>query len=194
MSKPSHWADQEGNTVTAELKAYNESRGGAPKAASATYTEPLYRHPPTSVAADGANVPLELAGVAQQLREKAGFWSSCSGCYESEDGHPMGDYIYSAALECTLGAGCSECGGLGAVWDNADYEGMIQTWLEDAPMPEQQVDVTMINAPRALLERIETWMPEHCQDLTDLQALLNAQPTASPAPTINAGKDTTCNQ
>ncbi|QLG96597.1 hypothetical protein HZF02_32215 (plasmid) [Pseudomonas yamanorum] len=35
-------------------------------------------------------------------------------------------------------------------------------------------DNQMISAPRALLERIETWMPEHCQDLTDLQALLAA--------------------
>ncbi|MGU2419442.1 AAA family ATPase [Burkholderia cenocepacia] len=33
-------------------------------------------------------------------------------------------YPYSAILKCDLGAGCSECGGIGAVWDNTDYTAM----------------------------------------------------------------------
>lgn len=53
-----------------------------------------------------------------------GHWRTCSGCYESEDGYPNGHYPRSDVLGCTLGAGCSECGGIGAVWDNIDYGAM----------------------------------------------------------------------
>ncbi|WP_347815587.1 hypothetical protein [Pseudomonas sp. GD04042] len=65
--------------------------------------------------------PPELEGVADQLQEGNGFWRSCTGCYETEDGHPVGQYLYSKSLHCMLGAGCSECGGIGAVWDSTDY-------------------------------------------------------------------------
>ncbi|QTS88286.1 hypothetical protein JLK41_09035 [Ectopseudomonas khazarica] len=65
--------------------------------------------------------PAELEGVSEVLAEGHGFWRSCSGCHETEDGHPVGSYAYSSVLQCSLGSGCSECGGLGATWDNTDY-------------------------------------------------------------------------
>ncbi|WP_257817994.1 hypothetical protein [Burkholderia glumae] len=71
-----------------------------------------------------AEVPIELADVKETLAKGDGFWRSCSGCHETEDGHPVGKYPYSAILKCYLGAGCSECGGIGAVWDNTDYGAM----------------------------------------------------------------------
>ena len=70
--------------------------------------------------------PAELEGVAEVLAEGHGFWRSCSGCYETEDGHPVGTYAYSSVLQCALGSGCSECGGLGATWDNTDYDLIAQ--------------------------------------------------------------------
>lgn len=93
-----------------------------------------------------ATVPAELEGVAEQIAEGAGFWRSCSGCHETEDGHPMGNYVTSAVLQCDLGAGCSECGGLGAVWDSTDYsetdelleeEGAQQPAVEVEPAVQQ---------------------------------------------------------
>lgn len=40
-----------------------------------------------------------------------GEWTtSCSGCFETEDGHPVGDYPYDAKNHCHIGAGCPECG------------------------------------------------------------------------------------
>ena len=50
-----------------------------------------------------------------------GFWNSCSGCHETNEGAETGFYPYSPEFQCYLGAGCRECGGIGAVWDNADY-------------------------------------------------------------------------
>jgi hypothetical protein len=71
---------------------------------------------------------VELLGVAEVLESGDGFWRSCSGCHETEDGHDVGHYEYSTALNCTLGGGCSECGGIGAVWDNTDYGAMADAW------------------------------------------------------------------
>lgn len=44
-----------------------------------------------------------------------GHWRSCTGCHESDEGHPMGPY--SEDFRCNLGSGCHECGGIGAIWE-----------------------------------------------------------------------------
>jgi hypothetical protein len=62
-----------------------------------------------------------------------GCWRTCSGCYESEDGYPNGPYPHSDVLGCTLGGGCHECGGIGAVWDDIDYEAMAREMLAEEP-------------------------------------------------------------
>ncbi|MBN3838876.1 hypothetical protein [Burkholderia sp. Ac-20349] len=68
---------------------------------------------------------VELSNVHEALTSGKGFWRTCSGCYESEDGHPVGEYPYSEILQCDLGAGCAECSGIGAVWDNTDYDDLV---------------------------------------------------------------------
>ena len=83
------------------------------------------------VDADSVPVAIELADVARTVAEGDGFWASCSGCYETEDGHPVGRYPHSTVFNCALGSGCSECGGLGAVWDDTDYAAM--TAMNEAP-------------------------------------------------------------
>jgi hypothetical protein len=72
--------------------------------------------------------PVELEGVAEVLENGDGFWRTCDGCHETEDGHPVGHYPFSAILKCDLGGGCSECGGIGAVWDDTDYGAMADAW------------------------------------------------------------------
>jgi hypothetical protein len=81
---------------------------------------------------------VELMGVREQIEEGSGFWRECSGCYETEDGHPVGQYGYSDAMRCALGSGCSECGGIGAVWDNTDYEALGHDWVAE----ERDVEVS----------------------------------------------------
>lgn len=66
----------------------------------------------------------QLTPDPEVLKDSAGFWRSCSGCYETVDGYPSGHYPYSKAYGCTLGSGCSECGGIGAIWDTTNYEEM----------------------------------------------------------------------
>lgn len=79
-----------------------------------------------TVAADAAapSLPVELSGVKEALENGDGFWRSCSGCHETNEGYETGHYAYSNVLKCYLGGGCSECGGIGAVWDGADYGAM----------------------------------------------------------------------
>jgi cytochrome c2 len=71
-----------------------------------------------------ADLPIELRGVAEELEQGSGFWRSCSGCHESNEGVPTGPF--SAVFMCHLGGGCRECGGLGAVWDDTDYDDMAE--------------------------------------------------------------------
>lgn len=59
-----------------------------------------------------------------------GQWRPCSGCYDTEDGHPTQRYMHSNVLGCDIGIGCSECGGMGVVWqDFSQYE----TTSDDEP-------------------------------------------------------------
>ena len=62
--------------------------------------------------------------VKEQLAEGDGMWRSCSGCLELEDGQNVHGYPHSDVFGCELGGGCSECGGIGAVWDTTDYAAM----------------------------------------------------------------------
>ena len=40
-----------------------------------------------------------------------GQWTtSCSGCLETEDGHPVGKYPWDEKAKCYVGSGCEECG------------------------------------------------------------------------------------
>lgn len=74
---------------------------------------------------------IRATSIAEAMEGPAGVWRTCSGCYESEDGHPVGTYRFSKMFGCTLGAGCSECGGIGAVWDTTDYGQMAESMLAD---------------------------------------------------------------
>lgn len=60
------------------------------------------------------------ARMAEVAREEAANgaacgWRSCTGCHESHEGVPQGEY--STLFGCHVGSGCSECGGLGVVWE-----------------------------------------------------------------------------
>lgn len=83
--------------------------------------------------------PLEIwiaigANVKERIAEGDGFWRSCSGCCETEDGQNVHGYPHSEVFDCTLGGGCSECGGIGAVWDTTDYGAMADDLAaQDSP-------------------------------------------------------------
>lgn len=66
------------------------------------------------------------ANIIERLAEGDGIWRSCSGCHETEDGQNVHGYPHSDVFGCTLGSGCSECGGIGAVWDTTDYGAMAE--------------------------------------------------------------------
>lgn len=48
-----------------------------------------------------------------EVCEIARWTSSCTGCFESEDGNPVGEYSYDHKAMCHVGAGCRECGHTG---------------------------------------------------------------------------------
>lgn len=79
-------------------------------------------------------IAIELQGVQENISKGYGFWSTCSGCHETEDGHSAGAYPYSKLFKCELGSGCSECGGIGAIWDINNYGEMYRTAPSAAPV------------------------------------------------------------
>jgi hypothetical protein len=88
---------------------------------------------------------IELSEVARILKEGDGVWRPCTGCHELNEGHDTG--AYSKVFGCALGNGCSECGGLGVIWDATDYEAMAEAMMEaEAPTPAAQADSVLEDA------------------------------------------------
>ena len=88
-------------------------------------------------------MPIELEGVAKERDEGSGHWRPCSGCYELNEGHDTGPF--STVFACALGNGCSECGGIGAIWDTTDYAAMgdaMARSIEAPPPAAQQAPAT----------------------------------------------------
>jgi len=84
------------------------------------------------------------ARIAQVIAEEAlegavCGWRSCTGCLESEDGHPVGDYPYSPEFGCQVGAGCSECGGLGVTWEYYSKAGLDAMVKDVTSTPSQRL-------------------------------------------------------
>ncbi len=76
-------------------------------------------------------LPLELRGVQEAVKDGSGFWRSCTGCHELNEGYDTGPF--SKVFGCALGNGCSECGGIGAIWDDTDYEEMAKAMFDTTP-------------------------------------------------------------
>lgn len=89
-------------------------------------------------------IAVELVGVEEAIKEGNGFWKSCTGCYETNEGHPPTGAFFSSVFKCYMGHGCSECGGIGAIWDDTDYEAMADHMMRDdaAPQPAQRNPLT----------------------------------------------------
>lgn len=72
-------------------------------------------------------------------------WRSCTGCHETNEGAETGYYPYSKMFGCYVGGGCSECGGLGVVWEH---------WSEEA-LKAMAADVSTPPAERVVEAQIE---------------------------------------
>ena len=77
QGEPVVWLDpqsgRKANTISATLKRHNESKGGAPAAASALYTVPLYAHPPAPVV---VMLPAR-ADARNGSHDHQGGWNAC---------------------------------------------------------------------------------------------------------------------
>jgi len=65
-----------------------------------------------------------------ETMEESGFWQSCSGCHETNEGASTGWYPVHPFFKCEQGSGCGECGGIGVIWDDTDYEDMVN-WMRE---------------------------------------------------------------
>lgn len=127
---------------------------------------------------DGAFDP---AAIREQLAEGAGFWRGCSGCHELNEGHPTGRY--SEVLDCHLGLGCSECGGVGAVWDDTDYGAMAEAMMAGEGIDEEEAERGRIVA---YMRHMATLRPGDAGGLrviaSDVEAMFHHDAALNPAP------------
>lgn len=120
------------SAVIAKFNATSE-KVGLPHRLSATAVSPQSETPEQ----------FHARQIAEEIEEGSGFWKACSGCQESVDGYVSErDYPYNRVFQCQPGGGCSECGGLGVLWDNIDYDAMARDILadEDEPLNSQDDD------------------------------------------------------
>ncbi len=107
------------------------------------------------------------ASIAETITEECAAgaacgWRSCTGCHETNEGAETGHYPYSKMFGCHVGSGCSECGGLGVVWEH---------WSEDS-LNEMAADVSAPTPPaERVVEALPNWngwrsidtAPEDCR-------------------------------
>lgn len=103
---------------------------------------------------------VELQGVSESLSSGDGFWRSCTGCHETNEGYDTGPY--SKTLRCHLGNGCRECGGIGAVWDDTDYDAMADYMARSMGYQQPAESVKCLDpsmGEHACSNRAQCWEP-----------------------------------
>ena len=73
-------------------------------------------------ATSGAGEDTLTKHVAEVMAEDGGCWMACSGCQESDEGYVSEKYYpFSPIFRCQPGGGCSECGGIGVLWEDGAF-------------------------------------------------------------------------
>lgn len=179
------WADSQadaqskGGHATFDLMQLREERDGMVPALTAGRA--ALAHPTPSTTGEAAT-PIELQGIKETVADGDGFWRSCTGCHETNDGHPSNGAYFSTTFNCHLGSGCSECGGIGAIWDNTDYEDMANFMIAQDATPAQVEPAPSTAGEREevaaeLLELVD--LHAHARDVVERAAAL-LQSTALP--------------
>lgn len=106
----------------------------------------------------------ELGGLLEMIgsvKEEAtgrgrGYWRACTGCHESEMGQTLLGQ-HSTLFGSDQGIGCLECGGIGVIWDDTDYDDMADFILREA----ERAATCDVLAERQRQIEVEGWTPEH---------------------------------
>jgi len=74
-------------------------------------TEKMLTRVPEEVTCGKCNQTLQKIDGRWCIKVK--YYDSCSGCFESQDGQPVGLYLIHPKHKCYKGNGCKECAGHG---------------------------------------------------------------------------------
>lgn len=126
---------------------------------------------------------LREADRIAEMIDEGGAWRACSGCQEGEDGHVSArDYPYSAVYRCQPGGGCTECGGIGVIWEPP---GFWDGYGENAPSPDASPDSGVYPTEQMLAAGLrECRVSTHADKgvvLDVWNAMWGARPSPSPA-------------
>lgn len=140
----------------------------------------LSAQPPAETTMDPA-----LIGIAEEMKESGGHWQPCSGCYDTEDGHPTAKYPFSQALQSPVGSGCHECGGLGALWWHmTDEEVANFAKICEEIDAEHELEIRIVRLEYALRFLAKTYAAANGEDHPAYNQALQILTSANnPAPT-----------
>lgn len=119
----------------------------------------------------------EKHDVAEIIKEGRGFWKPCNGCHESNEGYHTGPH--HPVLQCAVGLGCHECGGIGAVWDTTDYADMGEfiAALEPVAAPNlKRIGTGLYETQLAPDPALRPTMTDMMVDPDTLDAFMEANP------------------
>lgn len=113
----------------------------------------LARHRLASASAGKLDRDYTSRRIKELMDEGDGFWRACSGCQEGVDGYVSErDYPFDPTFRCQPGGGCSECGGIGVLWDDGHGYDDITGDEEPASVPAGDGDIGLLEAARDLLD------------------------------------------
>lgn len=105
--------------------------------------------------------------IKEWIDEGDGFWRACSGCQEGEDGYVSeNDYPFDPMFRCQPGGGCSECGGIGVLWD--DGRGYDDIAADEEPAALAQPRAAMGDGEGLIRKALESMMRATTDDATPI--------------------------
>jgi len=138
----------------------------------------LATQPATSQEGEGDALTRRVSDV---MNEDGGCWAACSGCQESDEGYVSEKYYpYSPIFHCQPGGGCSECGGIGVIWQDGAFLASYGDALSEDATPTPP---TLSEDLREALKPFANAAADY--DYADGQPAFDDYPDASSLPEIN---------
>lgn len=110
-----------------------------------THAKSLRDHILRALSANGGEA---VEQAIDEAIESGGWWASCSGCHETNEGVSDGP---RSIFGCHAGIGCDECGGIGVIWHEAPTDEQIALLSSD---PDTQPAPPSVAVPEGFcLER-----------------------------------------
>lgn len=118
--------------------------------------------------------------VAEVVNEDGGCWTACSGCQESDEGYVSEKYYpYSPIFRCQPGGGCSECGGIGVLWQDGTFLASYGEALSEDTTRDATAIVAIGQTASAAIDIFDARIVGDAKAYVESMAIVSADPVAA---------------